>query len=412
MQSLVLFEDDGFVNLLPLVYWRTVFELRVDRRILLDRTAQCLGLPVAGVWTRDWIADVAALRCGAPANGAIDESTILVNGRWVFDGAVKLPKKARVGVIGDEIAYVVCNAKLAHRLSADDLLDPARRGDALEGVPRESAPGRLIRYPWDLISELSESLISDWQSSDTSIETDLDPRVVLEGKDRIHIGERASVHPTAVVDASAGPVFISHDVTVGAQSVIEGPVYIGPGSRINPHTWLHGGNAIGPVCKLGGEIRGCIIHGYTNKQHAGFLGRAIVGSWVNIGAGAQNSDLKNTYGPVRVPINGIEIDTGQTFFGGVIGDHAKLGINATIPTGAVMGFASMAVSSCVLPKYVPSFGWVTNEAVLSGNTARLLDVATKMMVRRGIDMTDAEVELFLDLGTRVGTYEARAKARG
>ena len=113
MQSLVLFEDEGFVNLLPLVYWRTVFELRVARRLLLDRTAQCLGLPVTGVWTRDWIASVAGLRCGAPANVGVDPSTILVNGRWVFDEPVKLPKKACVGVIGEDVAYIVCYSKLA-----------------------------------------------------------------------------------------------------------------------------------------------------------------------------------------------------------------------------------------------------------------------------------------------------------
>lgn len=412
MQSLVLFEDDGFVDLLPLVHWRTVFELRVDRRIFLDRTAQGLGLPVAGVWTRDWIADVAALRCGAPANHTVDASTVLVNGRWVFDDAVKLPKKACVGLVDEEVAYVVCNAKLAARLSPNDFLDPARREAALEGVPRKSASGRLIRHPWDLVNGLSESLVGSWKPGDAAIETDLDSRVVLEDADRVHIGERTVIHPTAVIDATAGPVYISHDVVVGAQAVIEGPVYIGPGSRVNPHAWLHGGNAIGPVCRLGGEINGCVIHGYTNKQHAGYLGRAVVGSWVNVGAGTENSDLKNTYGKVRVPINGVDVDTEQQFFGAVIGDHVKLGINATLPTGAVMGFSATAVSSCVLPKYIPSFGWVTNEAILVGDPGRLLDAATKMMVRRGIDMTDAEVELFLDLGTRVGAYEARAKVRG
>ena len=59
-----------------------------------------------------------------------------------------------------------------------------------------------------------------------------------------------------VIDASSGPVFISHDVSIGAGCVIQGPVYIGPGTRVNPRAWLHGANAIGPVCKVGGEIDG------------------------------------------------------------------------------------------------------------------------------------------------------------
>ena len=73
MRSIILFEDEGFENLLPLLYWRSVFELRVGRKIIMDRTAQRLGLPVAGVWTRDWISKVAAQRCGAPSNQPIQE---------------------------------------------------------------------------------------------------------------------------------------------------------------------------------------------------------------------------------------------------------------------------------------------------------------------------------------------------
>ncbi len=410
MQSLVLFEDEGFVNLLPLLWWRTVFELRLGRRIVLDRIPQCLGLPVSGVWTRDWITEVAALRCGAPANQSISASTVLANGRWVCGLTPNLPEQACVGTIEDEIAYIVCDARLANQLKPADLLDHGRRWSALDGVPRKEASGHLIRYPWDLLTLLPDSLAEEWEASDATIETELDPRVMLGGREQVHVGERARIHPTAVIDATAGPIFISHDVEIGAHSVIEGPLYMGPGSRINPHAWLHGASAIGPVCRLGGEIDGCIIHGYTNKQHSGFLGHAVVGSWVNIGAGATNSDLKNTYGSVRVPINGVNVDSRQMFFGAVIGDHAKLGINATLPTGAVVGFAALAAATRVLPKYIPSFGWVTDDATRVGDAPRLLDAATRMMVRRQIDMTDSEVELFLDLESRVNEHEARSRS--
>ncbi|MCH8966253.1 MAG: hypothetical protein IID43_01115 [Planctomycetes bacterium] len=407
MQTVVLFEDESYAQLLPLVYWRTVFELHIGHRIILDRTAQCLALPVSGVWTREWLAAVAAHRCGAPVNQAIDESTILVNGRWIFDGAVKFPPPPAIGVIGDEIAYVVCDTILSSKLSAATMLDPSKRCDAVSGVVTVEAPGWLAGYPWDFVGKLAELLNSDWSPEHASIDVKLDPRVVLDGIEQIHIGHDARIHPTAVIDAGAGPVFLSHNVTVGAHSVIEGPIYIGPGTQINPHAWLHGGNAIGPVCKLGGEVDGCIISGYTNKPHAGFLGHSYVGSWVNIGAGATNSNLKNTYGPVRVRVNNVEVDTGRTFFGAIIADHAKIGINATIPTGGVVGFAANVLSSRPAPKFVPSFGWWTDDGLAKGDPARLLDVATRVMARRDIDMTDAEVDLFFDLESRARTLEAR-----
>ncbi len=408
MKSMVLFEDDGFIDLLPLVYWRSIFELRVGRKIVLDRTAQRLGLPVAGVWTREWLAKVAAQRCGAPANQPVDDATILVNGRWIFDESVDFPKGPCAGMVDDTVVYIVCDAEMAERLAPRDLLEPTRRELILNDVAKNPTPGRLIRYPWNLIGDLADMLRSDWVPGDASIDIELDKRVALESRDAIHIGERSSIHPTAIIDATSGPILISHDVKISPYCLIEGPAYLGPGTEVNPYTWLHGGNSIGPVCKVGGEIQGCVIDGYTNKQHAGFLGRAYVGSWVNIGAGAANSDLKNTYGHVRSPVNGVEVDTGLRFFGGVIGDHAKIGINATIPTGAVIGLAANVASSQVLAKYTPSFSWVIENHVAPGDPMRLLDAACAMMTRRNIDMTDEEVELFLELGTLARTYEPRA----
>ena len=409
MIGIVLFEDEGYANLLPLVYWRSVFELHLGRKILLDRIAQRLGLPVTGVWTRSWIAAVAGQRCGAPANGPIEKGTVLVNGRWLCEEGADFPAAPCVGMLGDEVAYVVCDAKLAENLAPNDLLDPRWRQNALDGVNRVEAKGCLLHYPWDVVGPLANLLASDWRSTDASIESDLDSRLDLGPTDRIHVGQCTKIHPTAVIDATEGPIYISHDVRIGAYVVLEGPAYVGPGTRISPHAYLHGGNGIGPMCKLGGEIDGCVFHGYTNKPHEGYLGHSYVGSWVNIGAGATNSDLKNTYSDVRVPLRRKEINTEQQFFGSIIGDHAKLGINAALPTGVVVGFSAMVAGTRVAPKFVPSFAWLTDDGLSVGKPDRLLDVATRMMVRRGVDMTDDEVELFLELGERARTLEVKSR---
>lgn len=411
MKSVIVFEDDGYANLLPLLFWRSVFELRVGRKIMLDRIAQRLGSPIGGVWTREWMACVAAQRCGAPANQRVNGDTVLINGRWLFDEAPTIADGPCVGMLDGHVAYIVCDADLAQKLAPADLTDATRRDLTLAGVPRVEAEGSMVCYPWDIITGLTDQLVGDWSPGDAVIETEIDPRLTLEPADQIHVGRRTVIHPTAVVDAEGGPIFISDDVRIGPYAIVEGPIYIGPGTQISPHSWLHGGNVIGPVCKLGGEIHGCVIDGYTNKQHGGFLGHSYVGSWVNIGAGCVNSDLKNTYGRVRVPINRREVDTGLQFFGAVIGDHAKIGINATIPTGAVIGMSATIATTHVIPKFVPSFAWLTDDGLKRGDPGRLLDAAVQMMVRRGIDMTDDEVEFFMDLGTRVRTYETARAAR-
>ncbi|UCE60450.1 MAG: hypothetical protein JSU63_01625 [Phycisphaerales bacterium] len=406
MKSVVLFEDEGHSNLAPLVYWRSVFELKVGRKILLDRTAQCLGTPITGVWTRNWLAAVAAQRCGAPANQPVDDGTILVNGRWLTGKTPEFPAGPCVGVADGQVAFIVCNSKLASDIGPTDLLDTTRRDMTIAGIEQVEAGGSFVNYPWDIISNLDELLVEDWRPTEAGAESEVDSAVKLEPADQIHIGQSTFIHPTAVIDASPGPVYISHDVRVGPYAVLEGPLYIGPGSQINPHTWLHGGNSIGPVCKVGGELDCCVLHSFTNKQHDGFLGHAYVGSWVNIGAGCVNSNLKNTYGKIRVPINRRDVDSKLQLFGCIIADHAKIGINATIPTGAVIGMSATVATSDMIPKFLPSFAWFTGSGVGLGDPGRLLDAATQMMIRRNIDMTDEEIELFLELPARIQASEA------
>ncbi len=408
MKSVVLFEDEDFVNLLPLLFWRSLFELQVGRKVILDRIAQRLGMSIAGVWTRDWIAKVAAQRCGAPANSPLSAPAVLVNGRWLFDGPVEFPNPPCVGnVEGGGIAYIVCDEALAAKLTPRDLLHASQRDLLLQGVPQRTVAGRLLRYPWEVVRDLPELLRGDWDPADAGVESKIDKHTSLGPTDLIHIGERTRVHPTTIIDAAEGPIFIRDDAVIGPYCILEGPLYIGPGSIVHPHSRLHGGNAIGPVCKVAGEMHGCVLHGYTNKQHGGFLGHAYVGSWVNLGAGSNNSDLKNTYGHIRVPINGTEVDSELTFFGAIIGDHAKIGINTSIPTGGVIGMAASIAATTMLPKFVPSFAWASDKDVSPGDPLRALDVASAVMGRRNMDMTDEEVELFLDLGQRVQEYEAR-----
>ena len=119
-----------------------------------------------------------------------------------------------------------------------------------------------------------------------------------------------------------------------------------------------------------------------------------MGSWVNIAADCINSDLKNTYGSVRVPINGREVETGEMFVGMFVGDHSKGGINVSFPTGAVIGFCS-SVFSPRCPKFVPSFSWVDGDQVDRYDEVRGLEIARKVMKRRNKVLSAAEEKAFM-----------------
>ena len=153
------------------------------------------------------------------------------------------------------------------------------------------------------------------------------------------------------------------------------------------------GNSIGPVCRVGGEVEESIIQGFSNKYHAGFLGHAYVGEWVNLGALTTNSDLKNDYSNVSVMLDGKRsIDTGSTKVGSLIGDHTKTSIGTLLNTGSYVGaMAIIMAAGKPLPKFIPSFAWFLEGVVTKGfGKKRLYETARIAMSRRKCQWTAAE----------------------
>ena len=198
-------------------------------------------------------------------------------------------------------------------------------------------------------------------------------------------------------------------MTIGPHVTITGPCYIGDRCLIQPGAII-AGSSIGPVCKIGGEVEASVFQGYSNKQHDGFLGHSYIGQWVNIGADTITSDLKNTYGSVRVPINGRLVDSAEMFVGSIIGDHTKTGINVGLPTGCVIGFASNVFVSRYVPQFVPSFSWLVDDGLQTNDPKRALAVARKVMARRQQQLTKVEEGLFLSIVEEARRCEARSGA--
>jgi len=170
-------------------------------------------------------------------------------------------------------------------------------------------------------------------------------------------------------------------------AVIQGPCYVGEKSKIKIGAKIYPGTSIGEFCKVGGEVEESIIHSYSNKQHDGFLGHAYLGQWVNIGAGANNSDLKNNYSKVNVYVNGELIDSDSLFVGLTMGDHSKTGINTMFNTGTVVGVMCNIFGADLFSKFVPSFSWGSVRKMTENKLDKALQTARLVMGRRGQDMT-------------------------
>jgi UDP-N-acetylglucosamine diphosphorylase/glucosamine-1-phosphate N-acetyltransferase len=197
-----------------------------------------------------------------------------------------------------------------------------------------------------------------------------------------------------VLDARGGPIHIGAGARVAPHTLIEGPCVVGE------RTELLGGriarSSFGAECRVAGEVEDCVWQGCSNKRHHGFVGHSVIGEWVNLGALTTTSDLKNNYGRVRVRrAGGAEIDSGQTKLGAMIGAHVKTGIGTLLPTGAAVGTgANLFGGGRFAPRDVPTFGWWDGERMTEHRLERFLATARTAMERRGRPLTpEGEAQL-------------------
>jgi UDP-N-acetylglucosamine diphosphorylase/glucosamine-1-phosphate N-acetyltransferase len=409
MTKVIVFEDSEFANLLPLVYWRATCQLRCGRLTLVEKICVLPGYENPALFVRPKLADIAKEQTGLEVNPSLElshDEVLLINGRWLADRPLpKLPNNSCL-CRGQTLVAARLSADRATRISADRLLEKDCFA-LFDGCQRIWADDslKLIDYPWDLVQRNSGELIRE--CADASKLSPLDPAIHIVSPENVHIGESTKIKPGVVIDAEEGPVWIDDHVTISPNAVLQGPCCIGPGSLIQTSAIVRENTSIGPVCKIGGEIEASIIHGYSNKQHYGFFGHSYVGEWVNIGAGATNSDLKNTYGTIKVSLDGRdEIETGLIFVGLTLGDHTKVGINVCFPTGAVVGTVSSVIVSHYPPKFVPSFCWLTDSGQSTYDPEQAIRVAERSMARRRVKLTEAQKRLFRDLPGITRRYES------
>ncbi|MCP8322416.1 MAG: hypothetical protein H3Z52_15980, partial [archaeon] len=173
---------------------------------------------------------------------------------------------------------------------------------------------------------------------------------------------------------------------------IKGPSHIGKNSTIL--SAIIEETTIGDFVKIGGEVDRSIFSGYSNKAHEGFIGHSYVGEWVNLGAMTTNSDLKDTYGTVKMMIKGKRLDSERIKVGCFIADNVKTSIGTYIYTGKKMGVASQIHG--YVPEDVPSFTIYAKSMgyrLFEVNVESAIKAQKRMKDRRGIEQTKEDADL-------------------
>jgi UDP-N-acetylglucosamine diphosphorylase/glucosamine-1-phosphate N-acetyltransferase len=400
MRRIAFFEDSAAGQLRPISLLRPAFELLCGHYSVRERVLRSIGATEWGVLLRPYLAET--YRQQHPEARINDEAwlregpTLLVNGRWLADPHALLR-------FGEGDAALLDGTVVALTLDPEEapLLTPDATDETLTRIAgtrrRVPAGGRLINFPWDLVDANRRQLTDDFRRrARTSPSHDLSGQIALQGRaEDVYVDPFAEIDPFVVLDARHGPIWIDAGARILPFTRIEGPSYVGRQSQLF-RAHVREGTSIGPVCRVGGEVEESILHGYVNKYHDGFLGHAYVCPWVNLGALTTNSDLKNDYSHVRVPLWGEPIATGSTKVGCFIGDHTKTALGSLFNTGSSIGVMCMVLPDGeLLPKHIPSFTrlWHGRLEERPDALAGAIDAARTAMARRDVELTPADEHL-------------------
>ena len=389
----VIFEGSRWNTFAPLSLSRPVFALASGACTLIEKQVRHLAPTRLTLWVRpglaNWcrreilpkFADQFPVAINQPLD---DETALLVSGRTLhFTPFQPTTQPSAIVDEGDLVRKAVVNMP---GLSFDDAMNRSDKWLRLLDLPQMDEQARMASYVWDLISWNEESLLEDavalhGQFGATGRSAPAGAFHMVND-DNILLGKNVKLEPGVVLDASKGPVMIQTGASIGANSVLKGPCYVGPLCQIKPLTILHAGTTLGPHCKVGGEINNSILTGYSNKSHEGYLGDSYLGEWVNLGAGTVTSNLKNTYGPIKVRVGARDVDTGRRHLGSVIGDHAKTAVGTRLMTGSYVGYSAMIATSKLPPTFVPSFTFLTDKGQEPYRPEKALEVMKAMYGRR------------------------------
>jgi len=393
--NLCVFEDSLVRDSFPITYMRPVFEMRCGMLTLREKIEHRFSGNQIIYHVREYLQEVLVEQFpDALINQLPEEDTFFVNGRLLFNEFYELSEHTN-----HPVCYRRGNSIAAAFLPGEYIAEIGTHGDethslglsAFDFEEAHEVDWRLLRYPWEFIKVNASEIEADIQRRNLSRTVDPDKfdHSHILNPDQVYIGENVVIKPSGVLDATSGPIIIDDNVDIGHNSTIIGPCYIGKGSQISAVANLKGKVSVGPVCKIGGEVGDTIIQGYSNKKHEGFLGGAYLGEWINLGASTNNSDLKNNYSPVSVPVNGELIDTGMQFYGCILGDHTKTAIGTKINTGSSYGIGCNIFGAGFPPKFIPSFSWGGSEKLVEYHLDQMMDTTKTVMGRRDISVTPA-----------------------
>ena len=392
--AVCIFEDEGIHNFFPLTYTRPVYDLHCGIMTLREKIVARFPNHKFILHSRRYLQECVKEQNPKILVNQFDSTNLLfINGRLLI-GKDSLKQIKSMGnnsiLLSDDGSIVAANLSSEYLNNLSNAESDFLSFRKLKNVVFVESKITLLKYPWELVNTNGNEIANDFDltiKKIPKIESKKYPSVEFKNRKEIYIAKDTVIDPFVFLDASDGPIYIGKNVHIMSHTYIQGPAYIGNDSIIKKSGAIYHDTSIGKFCKVGGEVGSSIIHSYSNKQHEGFLGHSYLGSWINIGADTNNSDLKNNYESITVLLNGKPVDTGSQFVGLIMGDHSKTAINTMFNTGTIVGVSCNIFGAGFPPRYIPSFSWGGSDFLKPYDIGKSLEVANIVMKRRDKNLT-------------------------
>jgi UDP-N-acetylglucosamine diphosphorylase/glucosamine-1-phosphate N-acetyltransferase len=382
--AIVLFDDTQRHVFLPLVFTKPVGKLRMGIHTMDERWASISGGPVR-FQTENYLIPLFE----SPSGGE------------TFINARLFPTPPMVEAfknLNEGQAWQYQGQLLMHRSSSEKQIE------ANEWTGEEPF---MIHAITDLFNSNDRALRLDFEQINQGGKHQTESCTIIGPSDQLFVHPSAKVIG-AFINTATGPVYIDADAEVMEGSMIRGPFYLGQHAQLKMGAKVYGATTIGPECKFGGEISNCVVQGFSNKAHDGFLGNALIGEWCNLGADTNSSNLKNNYSDVQIYQYGPDnyVNTYLTFCGLIMGDHSKCGINTMFNTGTVVGVGANIFGGDFPEKHIPSFMWGGPNGWQEYHLDKMLETASKVYARRKMTLSQEMVAMLTEVFQRTADYRS------
>ena len=376
----ILFDGGVRNSLLPLTFTRPVADIRIGILTIREKWEKYLGLTTTTI-TEEYLEDkypmveleenilINASFC--PTDNLVDKVKSLSENEAIFKGEDVIAfysSDTQEEVNFDTYSQIEFEEELIQVKNTSDIF---------------TLNGKAIQQDFDLITKGRTSM-------------PIPAGVQFLNKENIFIEEGAEII-FASLNASEGPIYIGKDALVMEHSSIRGPFAMCEHTILKMGAKIYKDTTIGPFSKIGGEVNNSVIFGYSSKGHDGYLGNSVIGEWCNLGAGSNNSNLKNNYAEVK--LWDYETDrfkkTGLQFCGLIMGDHSKCSINTMFNTGTVIGVSVNLFGSGFPRNFVPSYSWGGAAGFTTFQMKKVSEVTTEVMKRKNL-LLDEKDQKILD----------------